>query len=144
MDREKNVKKLLLVVLSDEETREAAARSSRLLGDLEEARLQEKSAERERKRVVDALYETQELQKVRSKCEELETEARRCARVSREGKEERLVECEWQEHGAREILVRLDTGEHIDSRPLPADRRQQSLPIEETPTSTPDPDGMVN
>lgn len=139
MDREKNLKKLLLVVLTDDEVRESAARSSRLLGDLEEAKLEEKDAERERKRAVDQLYETQKLQDARAKCERIETEARRCARVSREGKEERLVECEWQEHGSREILVRLDTGEQIDSRPLTAERRQQELPLEGDPVDAPPP-----
>lgn len=125
IEGDKRVKRLLVCVLSDEEVRERSAKSSRLLGDLEEARTREKNAERARKRVVDNLPETAELSEIRSECESIESEARRHARVSREGKEERQVECEWQHRGEREVLVRLDTGELVDSRPL---AKQPSLP----------------
>lgn len=52
----------------------------------------------------------------RAEAEHIEEEARKAARVAREGKEERLVQCRWQAQGEREVLVRLDTGELIDSR----------------------------
>lgn len=125
IEGEKKVKRLLVCVLSDEEIRERSAKSSRLLGDLEEAQTREKNAERARKRVVDNLPETAELSEIRSECENIESEARRHARVSREGKEERQVECEWSTRNEREVLIRLDTGELVDSRPL---IKQPSLP----------------
>lgn len=116
MDKPEIVRKLLVCVLTDDEVRERSARASRLLGDLEDAKLREKHAERARKRAVDELPESAVLSEVRAECENIETEARKAARVSREGKEERLVECRWEPQGEREVLVRLDTGELIDSR----------------------------
>lgn len=125
-------------VLTQAEISDRAQRSSKLLGDLEEARLREKDAERAKKRAADQLPETDALASVRSECERIEEEARRLARVAREGKEDRRVECEWRDDGAREICVRLDTGEIVDSRALSAARRQQEIPfVDEAPAPAP-------
>ena len=123
MEEPKIFERMLTCVLSDEEVRERAAKASRLLGDLEEARVREKNAERAKKRAAEELPETARL----AEAEHIEGEARKAARVSREGKEERLVQCRWEPQGEREVLVRLDTGELIDSRVA---ERQTSLPLD--------------
>lgn len=128
MDKPEIFERMLTCVLSDDEVRERQARSARLLGDLEEARIREKHAERAKKRAAEELPETSALAAARAEAGHIEEQARKAARVAREGKEERLVQCRWEPQGAREVLIRLDTGELIDSRVSErATSRQMSL-----------------
>jgi hypothetical protein len=57
------------------------------------------------------------------------------ARQLRERKEHRVINCMWERDDARfsMVLIRQDTGEIVDTRPMRDDERQGSLFAEETP-----------
>jgi len=57
------------------------------------------------------------------------------------GEEMREVECEWRYEWTSntKVLVRLDTGEEIDKRPIEADERQATLPEEKGEEETEEP-----
>ncbi len=68
---------------------------------------------------------------------EHEANMKRLSRIVRTGKEEREVEVEWRPFAESETmrLIRLDTGEEVQSRPMTREEkdlfRQQPLPLNE-------------
>lgn len=107
--------KKLPVQLSNDEIRLKGQDLSRKLQELEDVDEARKEAMRDYKDRIDAL----------------KGESRRLAHIVTEGKEPREVPCETvrnDDNGTIE-LVRLDTVEVIDSRPMTPEERQRPLPF---------------
>lgn len=64
-------------------------------------------------------------------------------RIVADGDEEVAVDCEWREHADRpfKMLVRLDTAEVIEEKPLDPDEMQRAIPGTEATTEAEDDDG---
>lgn len=136
---EETIKRTFTVVLTDAEIAEREKQAVKLWGDLEHAKLEEKNAESNKRRAVAEMPETHALNEIRGKCEHIEEEARRIGRIAREAKEERQIECFWRHEGKRDVLVRSDNDEVIDSRPHKM--KQQPLPGTEPPAPAASDDG---
>lgn len=85
-------------------------------------------------REVDSYAETERTAKAEAAAYREELKAKRAkidllARVVDTGRETREVPCHWRTQHARgiAILVRADTGETVDTRPLTSEERQAEL-----------------
>lgn len=79
---------------------------------------------------IDRLKETR--RGVNGQIADLSTRRNKLATIIEEGEEARAVDCTWIEDFAKNVvrLVRQDTGAEVDTRPMTADDRQESLGLE--------------
>lgn len=104
--------------LTEEEREQRRVLSTEQIGQLEMARLDEKNLAKDKKAQVEELEITKIHRDAKQRADELEIRARRNAKAAREGRESRLMDCEWsfREDDQTMILTRLDDGKEVDRR----------------------------
>lgn len=103
--------------LTDAERTERRDQAAEMVGQLVQARQDEKSLAKQKKLVVEDLPITKQAREMKLRADELDQRLQRTARAADTGKESRLIDCEWtwREDGVM-VLRRTDNGEEVEKR----------------------------
>lgn len=108
--------------LTDAERAQRRDQAAEMVGQLVQARQDEKTLAKQKKLEVEDLPITKQAREAKLRADELDQRLQRTARAADTGKESRLVDCEWtwREDGVM-VLRRTDTGEEVEKRFATAD-----------------------
>lgn len=103
--------------LTDIEREHRRGQAAEMVGQLVQARQDEKALAKQKKLVVEDLPITKQAREAKLRADDLDQRLQRTARAADTGKESRLIDCEWEyrEDGVM-VLRRTDNGEEIEKR----------------------------
>lgn len=105
------------VELTDVEREHRRDQAAEMVGQLVQARQDEKALAKQKKLEVEDLPITKQAREAKLRADEMDQRLQRTARAADTGKESRLIDCEWtwREDGVM-ILRRTDNGEEVEKR----------------------------
>lgn len=103
--------------LTDAERAERRDQAAEMVGQLVQARQDEKALAKQKKLEVEDLPITKQAREAKLRADEMDLRLQRTARAAGTGRESRLIDCEWtwREDGVM-VLRRTDNGEEVEKR----------------------------